>query len=554
MFIRSKPFSNGTRQRIQIVENIRDGGKVRQKLIRHIGVSYDSSEEVKLRQYGEELIVKIKEERKSQSNQGSLFKPGELPKKGRPKRKNIEDILPVSKVKLEDVEEIDRIIDGIHEVGGFAYTNMGFDTLLKHKRDKDILKDIVLSRMASPDSKRGLQKLLSDSFDKDHNLDAIYRVMDKLHEQIPKMKEVCFNSTLSLIPGEEVNLVFFDVTTLYFESEQVDELRAYGYSKDHRFNTTQVVLALATNEDGLPLGYELFSGNTAEVKTLLKAIDSWSTYFKVKDVCFVADRAMFSRDNLKALDSSGYNYIVAAKLRALNKDTKAKILSNESYSPTVIDRNLSWVSDIEYEGKRLITSYKSSRAKNDARNRQAILHKIEKTIGIKGSTKKLISNSGVKKYTKTKDTITEIDECKIEEDALWDGLHGVITNNRKITPLEAILKYSRLWVIEESFRINKHNLKMRPIYHYTPKRIKSHIAICYMSFAILRNIEYKVSLTQKISPKRIVELLLGVQTSILQHKVTKDLYKLPGLFKKEARKIYKTFNIKRKPDAQIYIK
>lgn len=557
MYIRVKTSPNSPRKSVQIVEGFRDSqGKVKQRIVRHLGVGANDIELEKIKAFGEGLILEIKAERERSGNQPSLFGEGELPlMRGRPKRRRIEDILPVGEVRLKELEEVERIVEGVHEVGGYVYDNLGFNGFFDRKRDQEILRDIVLSRMVKPESKRGLQKLLSEQFAKEHDLDAIYRVMDKVHDNIPKIKELCFQGSRSLIPNQEISMAFFDVTTLYFESEEVDELRAFGYSKDHRFNTTQLVLALATNEDGLPLGYELFSGNTAEVKTLLRAIDSWSSFFKVKDVCFVADRAMFTKDNLKALDDSGYRYVVAAKLKSLKSEVKEKILSEESYKATKLGGSIAWVSDIEYEGKRLITSYKSSRAKNDARNRQAILDKIEKTIGKKGSTKKLISNSGVKKFTSTnRDAKTEIDQNKIEQDALWDGLHGVITNDKKLTPNEVIAKYARLWVIEESFRINKHNLRMRPIFHFNPKRIEAHIAICYMSFTLLRHIQYKVNLTQKISPNEIIELLLSVQASILKHNFTKDLYRLPGKFKTNAQKIYKTFNITRSQNAQIYLK
>ncbi|MFU7500248.1 MAG: hypothetical protein ACJBCI_00805, partial [Candidatus Tisiphia sp.] len=166
----------------------------------------------------------------------------------------------------------------------------------------------------------------------------------------------------------------------------------------------------------------------------------------------------------------------------------------------------------------------------------------------------LISNSGVKKYTSSENGKSYIDAEKIEQDALWDGIHGVITNDHTITPHEAIAKYARLWVIEEQFRINKHNLQMRPIFHWTQQRIEAHIAVCYMSFAVLKTIEYKVALTQKISVTNIVELLISVQASILRHTKTGDLYRLPSAIKNEARKIYKTFNIKRSDHVEIYLK
>jgi hypothetical protein len=95
---------------------------------------------------------------------------------------------------------------------------MDFNQILNKKRDSAILKDMVLARMVNPSSKRGLTHFLREQFDIEHDLDAVYRMMDKLHTQIPKIKELCFNSTLSLIPNKEVSMVFFDVTTLYFES------------------------------------------------------------------------------------------------------------------------------------------------------------------------------------------------------------------------------------------------------------------------------------------------------------------------------------------------
>ena len=123
-------------------------------------------------------------------------------------------------------------------------------------------------RLANPSSKLKSQSLLEKRYARTHDLDAIYRLMDKLFPQIEALKKLTFEKTKKTIPGT-IDLLFFDCTTLYFESTQTDELRAFGYSKDHRFNTTQVVLALATNSDGLPIGYELFEGNKAEVKTLL---------------------------------------------------------------------------------------------------------------------------------------------------------------------------------------------------------------------------------------------------------------------------------------------
>ena len=136
---------------------------------------------------------------------------------------------------------------------------------------------------------------------------------------------------------------------------------------------------------------------------------------------------------------------------------------------------------------------------------------------------------------------------------MWDGLHGIITNIKGEAAENLIARYARLWIIEESFRINKHLLKMRPIFHWKQERIHAHIAMCYMTFAILRHLQYRVSLTQKISHETIIEELMNVQASIHIHKRTKDLYRVSGYFSHIARKIYKTLDITRSEDAEIYL-
>ncbi len=186
------------------------------------------------------------------------------------------------------VEEEARVIDGVHEVAGHLYDFLGFDKLLNTNRYNEILRDLVLCRIAHPRSKHATSKILQRYYDKEHDLDAIYRTMDHVYEHISDIKTAVFTSTSNLF-SNKVDLLLFDVTTLYFESVDTDELRAFGYSKDFRFNTTQVVLALATNSDGLTIGYELFEGNKAEVKTLLATIDSWQGLFAIDKVCFLEE-------------------------------------------------------------------------------------------------------------------------------------------------------------------------------------------------------------------------------------------------------------------------
>lgn len=559
MYIRVNKTPNSPRKSIQIVESVRVGAKVKQKIVRHVGIAHDEREEQKLKDYALELIAKITAEREAEAPQHSLLDVHESDvldhvksRAGRPKRKNIEDILPPSQVTLDDIVEEKRIVEGVHEIAGAMFDEM-YGALFKGKRTIEILKNVVLSRLVYPASKRGTQKKLEDRFGKQHSVEMIYWMMDRLFPKIDTVKKLTFEKTRSLFP-EKIDMLLFDVTTLYFESVEVDDLRNFGYSKDHRFNTTQVVLALATNQDGLPVGYELFEGNCAEVTTLIAAIESWKKIFEIGSVCFIGDRGMMTKKNIEMLESHGHQYILAAKLRKLPDDLQEKILQEDYYRPTLLGNDLAWLGEFEYNHGRLIVSYKKKRAMKDHQDRQRVLDKVKKVLGEKGNPSKLITNQGVKKFiTRDQNASISLDADKIADAAQWDGLHGIITNIRDDAPQSLLMRYARLWVIEESFRINKHTLKMRPIFHFKPERIHAHIAICYMTFSVLRHLQYRVNLTQKISIDTILDELLNVQASIYIHKKTKDRYRVPGSHSNTARKIYKAFNLERSLDATVYL-
>jgi transposase len=565
MFVRTKSTPNSPRKSIQIVENYRVGDVIKQKILRYVGIAMNDSEEQKLKDLAQDIMATMLTNKLNAEGQLRLFETSEQDvvkflkeksrrKVGRPAKKEIKDIIPINQVTLDQIVERERIIEGVHEIGTHVYEELGYQKILKSKRDNELLKDLVLTRLICPASKRKTQRILEEAFGKKHDLDALYGIMDKLFDQIDEVKKLTFTRTQSLFP-KNIDLVLFDVTTLYFESIETDELRKFGYSKDCRFNTTQVVLALATNGDGLPVGYELFEGNKAEVTTLIASIEHWRKLFTIGSVCFVGDRAMFSKKNMELMEDRGYEYIVAAKLRVLSDEMKSKILEASNYHPTVLKEELAWVGEFNHENRRLIVSYKKGRALKDVADRKRVLEKIEKVIGKEGQTQKLISNKGVKKFTKTDpNSQTKVDEEKIEQDAIWDGLHGIITNIKSEKAEGLLARYSRLWVIEESFRINKHTLEMRPIYHWNPKRIHAHIAICYMTFALLRHLQYRLNLTQKISVESIIDELRGVQSSIYIHKQTGDLYRVPGRITNTVRKIYKAFNLTRSQDAAIYLR
>lgn len=565
MYIRVTSTKNSPRKSVKIVESIREGFKVKQVMILHVGIASNEDQIEKLKHIGMEFIAQEQLRREKKSPQMSLLdaetmeerlsnieKSIEKKNRGRKPLVKLHDVTAEDKISLSELVEEKRIIEGFHDIAGHAYDLMGYQTVLKHKKDNELLKDLVLMRLVEPSSKLKAKQILDTRFSRTHDIDSIYRAMDKLYPKIHEIKQKTFQRTQKIIP-ETIDIIFFDCTTLYFESIETDELRKFGYSKDHRFNTTQVVLALATNGDGLPIGYELFEGNKAEVKTLLECLNSWKKSFAIKSVCFVADRAMMSDDNLKMLEQENHHYVVAAKLRSLPADLTSEILSEKNYQAQMINDDFGWIGEFDYKKRRLIVSYKTKRASRDAYQRDQILSKLKKRIGAEGDTSKLITNQGAKKYTKSEDSKTVIDQDKIERDSAWDGLHGVITNLSEEKSSAVLARYARLWKIEESFRINKHTLSMRPIYHFKPERIKTHIAICFMAFSVLRNMEYHVKLTQKISLETMIDELTHVQASYYRHIPTGKVYRMPGKFSNNAAKIYKAFQIQRNNNAQVII-
>ncbi len=559
MFIRVNKTPNSPRRSIQICETIREGSKVKQKIVHYVGIARDEEEEQKLKDYAQELIVKITLEREEKIAQLPLFKSTQeelLPhvknKVGRPRRKKIEDIFPPSQVTLDDIVETCRIVEGVHDIAGAMFDEL-YSRLFKGQRTYQLLRDVVLSRLVYPCSKRRTQQKLAQHFGKTHSLEMIYWMMDRLYPKISELKQRTFQKTQSLFPNK-IDLLLFDVTTLYFESVEVDELRNFGYSKDHRFNTTQVVLALATNQDGLPIGYELFEGNKAEVTTLIAAIESWKQLFSIAGICFVGDRGMFTKKNIALLDAHHYHYIIAAKLKKLPGTLQETILDEANYRPCMVRQDFGWVGEFEYEQNRLIVTYKSKRALKDHHDRQRVLTKVKKRIGKKANPNNLITNQGVKQLvTRDENARISLDDAKIAAAEQWDGLHGIITNIRDEAPGTLLARYAQLYVIEESFRINKHTLQMRPIFHWVPSRIHAHIAICYMTFSVLRHLQYRINLTQKISIDEILNELLNIQASIYVHKKTKDCYRVPGYISNNSRKIYKTFSLDRSLDATVFL-
>lgn len=547
MFIRIKTSPNSPRKSVQICESRREGIKVRQTVLRHIGVAADEASLKELERLARYFVGKILEER----GEPSLFSGKELSSASEEKKTKISVepeahlSIPVLPVDLAALREKKRVVEGFHDVFGKLFMELGFHRVLS-KKPTEVLLHVLMARLAKPASKRCTQEFLETDFGREIDLDRIYNMLDLLMQQKENIQQKIYQATCSLCEGR-VDVLFFDVTTLYFESVEQDKLRDFGYSKDQKFHSTQVVLALATNSDGLPIGYQLFPGNTAEVSTLLKCLEEWKKTLTIGEVVIVADRAMMSDINLRALEEARIKYVIAAKLKQSPKDLKEKILSNQGEWIEFQEERHRKQEFTLSTGRRLIVTYSKSRAKKDQEDRQRILEKMEKRIGKSKNPKKLITNRGYVKYLEVGGKIElKVNEKKIADEEAWDGLHGIITNDTETKAEELLARYRRLWVIEESFRLHKHNIAVRPIYHRKPRRVEGHILLCYMAFSLMRHAQQRLRAHGKeITFDEMRRELQRVQASTLEDDRTGKRYRLPSSMSSIAKTIYQVMGVKR---------
>lgn len=540
MFVVAKKKSEN-RWQVQVVESVRKGKSVRQKIVRNVGTAYSEKELSEFKRIGEAAVISIQNARRP-----VLFDPEDFyaPNK---RAKSVEN----DQVRMKNLREEKRIVEGIPDIFGKIYEELGFDKLLTgSNNDADwnaILKAMVLSRLASPQSKLASAQFISDVFDIKIPIHKIYRMLDLLADANNRVQSIVAQRTRALF-HDKVDVLFFDVTTLYFESIVRDELKNFGFSKDCKFNQSQVTMALVTTEEGMPIAYKLFPGNTYEGHTLLEIAQSLKAQFNVGDMVLVADRAMFTRENLALMDNMGMRYVVAAKLRTLPKQKQHEILSSRIFKASCISDEFHWVNEFCHEGRRLIVTYSSQRAAKDAsdrsRNLDRLVKKMDKTGEIPSA--KLVNNNGTKKFLKLGQDASKIDQTKIARDQEWDGLHGVITNQDEASAKEILERYRGLWQIEEAFRINKHSLKMRPIYHWSPRRIQAHISLCYLAYTVAKHASHQLKKNNiKMSLEEMRRHLMGVQASIIKDTSTQKRYVIPSSASKEQAILYDNFKLQR---------
>lgn len=310
---------------------------------------------------------------------------------------------------------------------------------------------------------------------------------DKIEEGIYQRRRDLF---------EDLSLVFFDTTSIYFEGNGGEEIGAYGHSKDHRPDLKQMVVGMIIDSSGRPLCCELWPGNTTDVKTLLPVIDRLRMRFGIEKVCIVADRGMISEETLRELQLRGVQYILGVRMRR-QKEVSREVLGRggryeevypngkHSKAPSPLK-----VKEVIVGEKRYIVCVNEDQAKKDSGDREAIIAALRDKL--KQGDKSLVGNKGYRKYLKSAGAAFEIDEAKIKEDARYDG-KWVLTTTTDLSARGVALQYKQLWMVEQVFRSMKTTLTTRPIYHKCDDTIRGHVFCSFLSLLLIKELQDRLS-------------------------------------------------------------
>ena len=360
---------------------------------------------------------------------------------------------------------------------GKIYEKIGFPT----DGSRNYFRNLVLCRLVSPGSKLKTVDYFKQHLNIHVSVYSIYRFLDELESSLKeKIENISFEHTKKTLQGN-IGIVFYDMTTLYFEASEEDDYRIPGFSKDGKHQQPQIMIGLLVTELGYPIGYQIFEGNTSESKTLIPLLKSFQEKFELDKPVVVADSALLSQTNIDKLKEEKYQYILGGRIKNVNNTIKHKILS--------LDIKEDKPREISIPNGRLIVSYSSKRAYKDRKNREKGLKRLEKKVESGKLSKKHINNRGYNKYLKlTGEVKINIDYEKFNADSVWDGLKGYITNTN-FSRKEVIKQYSQLWQVEKAFRISKTDLRIRPVYHRLKRRIEAHICVCFTAYVVYKELE-----------------------------------------------------------------
>ena len=375
----------------------------------------------------------------------------------------------------------------------------------------------VLHRLLAPGSDRAAEKWKDDYAIEgvaDLELHHLYRAMAWLGEVLPKdqqdgatpfaprtnkdrIEEALFQRRRDLF--SDLEIVFFDTTSIYFEGQGGESLGQRGHSKDHRPDLKQMVVGMVLDRNGNPVCSELWPGNTADVKSLVPIVERLRSRFGIGSVCIVADRGMISAATLAEVERRKWSYILGVRMRS-STEAKAVVARGGRYAevhpksddrddPSPLKVKEVWVED----ARRYVVCLNEDQATKDRHDREAVVASLRDALS-KGD-KSLVGNKGYRKYLRAGGKQFAVDEEKIKEEARYDG-KWVLTTNMDLPAPEVALKYKQLWMVEDVFRSMKSLLDTRPIYHKCDETIRGHVFCSFLALLLRKELEDRLARRQ----------------------------------------------------------
>lgn len=367
------------------------------------------------------------------------------------------------------------------------YCLIGFDQL-----NDEVFEALCLSRIIEPTSKLDSIRVMADMGIELIDRNKLYRCLEGVTES--NYREIISQACFEHVGGNELALLLYDVTTLYFETQKEDDYRKLGLSKERRLEP-QIIIGLLVDQKGFPLGLHSFEGNKAETKTILPVIEAFQAQHRLKKVTIVADAAMLSAANLAAFTEAGYTYIVGSRLHKIPYE-----LTEFQKTGDMVDQQIV-VS--QQKGYRVIYQYRTKRAALDLRNIEKQIAKAKKAINGQIPANRM-------KFLTIQATSKQLNQKLIDKARALAGIKAYVTN-LDIPDDEVIAYYHQLFQVEASFRMAKSDLKARPIYHCKRDAIEAHLTIVLAALAKSRNIEYQTG----ISIKKFVKVMRPLRSAVV---------------------------------------
>ncbi len=405
-----------------------------------------------------------------------------------------------SDLKEPQLEELERYNYGFYQIYNKLLTNYALDKLFdrlsrKHKLSysfKEVLLLMLMERLNEPASKRRNYFNQEEYLGLDNvvKLEQLYRSLDLLDKYSDLIQHQIYQKGRDLF-NMELDVVFYDVTTLYFESQKeiADSLRQKGFGKDGKIGETQIVLSLLIDKNQQPVGYEIYEGSQYEGHTMADALNRLKQKYEIGQIIVVADRGMLNRENLDSITDHGYEFIIGERLKNLPK-AMVDHLTNLSNYQSIGHSNTEQAdpfkyTQLEYGDRTIIGTYSVKRAKKDKGDRE---RKIAKALQLIKTPSKLKAKAA-RFFLKSKGSKSyEIDQDKINRAEKFDGFLAICTTATNLHPTDVLNQYKQLFKIEKSFRTIKHHLAIRPIFHWTNSRIKGHVCMSFIAYTLLNQL------------------------------------------------------------------